>query len=324
MPDAGTRCLVLLLALALDAALGDPDRLWRRVPHPVVLMGRAVAALDHGLNRAAWSEARRRQAGVLAAALLGLGAALIGFALGHALARLPHGWLGEAVVAGVLLAQRSLYEHVAAVATALDDGLAAGREAVSRIVGRDPQALDEAGVARAAIESLAENFSDGVVAPAFWYAVAGLPGLLVYKAVNTADSMIGHKTPRHRAFGFAAARLDDVLNLVPARLSGLLVALAAALRGAQAGEAFRAMRRDAPHHTSPNAGWPEAAMAGALGFALAGPRRYRGHVLEAAWMNPGGRSALDESDVRAALRLYVAACAVQALGIAALGVFVCA
>ena len=322
MPDAGTRCLVLLLALAMDAGFGDPDRLWRRVPHPVVLMGRAVAALDRGLNRAAWSETRRRVSGVSAAALLVLGAALIGLALADALARLPYGQLGEAVLAGVLLAQRSLYEHVAAVATALDDGLAAGREAVSRIVGRDPQALDEAGVARAAIESLAENFSDGVVAPAFWYAVAGLPGLLVYKAVNTADSMIGHKTPRHRAFGFAAARLDDVLNLVPARLAGLFIALAAGLRGARMSEAFRAMRRDAPHHTSPNAGWPEAAMAGALGVALAGPRRYRGHALEAAWMNPGGRRALGVADIRAALRLYVTACAVQALGIAAFGVLV--
>ena len=321
MPDAGTRCFTLLLALALDLVFGDPDRLWRRVPHPVALMGRVITALDHGLNRAAWPEARRRQAGFVAAALLGLGAALIGLALSQALARLFHGWLGEALIAGVLLAQRSLYEHVAAVARALDDGLAGAREAVSRIVGRDPQALDEAGVARAAIESLAENFSDGVVAPAFWYAVAGLPGLLVYKAANTADSMIGHRTPRYRAFGFAAARLDDVLNLVPARLAGLFIALAAGLRGARMSEAFRAMRRDAPHHTSPNAGWPEAAMAGALGVALAGPRRYGGRVLEAAWMNPGGRAALGAQDIRAALRLYVTACAVQALGIAALGLF---
>ena len=321
MPDAGTRCFTLLLAFAFDLVFGDPDRLWRRVPHPVALMGRVITALDHGLNRAAWPEARRRQAGFVAAALLGLGAALIGLALSQALVRLFHGWLGEALIAGVLLAQRSLYEHVAAVARALDDGLADAREAVSRIVGRDPQALDEAGVARAAIESLAENFSDGVVAPAFWYAVAGLPGLLVYKAANTADSMIGHRTPRYRAFGFAAARLDDVLNLVPARLAGLFIALAAGLRGARMSEAFRAMRRDAPHHTSPNAGWPEAAMAGALGVALAGPRRYGGRVLEAAWMNPGGRAALGAQDIRAALRLYVTACAVQALGIAALGLF---
>src|SRR5919202_3862748 len=244
MPDAGTRCFTLLLAFAFDLVFGDPDRLWRRVPHPVALMGRVITALDHGLNRAAWPEARRRQAGFVAAALLGLGAALIGLALSQALSRLFHGWLGEALIAGVLLAQRSLYEHVAAVARALDDGLAGARQAVSRIVGRDPQALDEAGVARAAIESLAENFSDGVAAPAFWYAVAGLPGLLAYKAANTADSMIGHKTPRHRAFGFAAARLDDLLNLVPARISGLLVALAAALLGARAGAALRAMRCD--------------------------------------------------------------------------------
>ena len=319
MPEVETRLLVLLLALAIDAALGDPEWLWRRLPHPVVLMGRAIAGLDRGLNRETWSAMRRRAAGVAATALLVLGTALLGLALSVALARLRLGWLAESILVAVLLAQRSLYEHVAAVAVALErDGLEAARTAVSRIVGRDPAALDEAGVARAAIESLAENTSDGVVAPAFWYALAGLPGLLVYKAVNTADSMIGHRTPRHAAFGFAAARLDDLLNLAPARLSGVLIALAAFFCGGSPRGALRTMWRDAPRHTSPNAGWPEAAMAGALGIALAGPRSYHGRRLEAAWMNPGARRALMTGDIRGALRLYVVACSTLAVAVAAL------
>jgi adenosylcobinamide-phosphate synthase len=198
--------------------------------------------------------------------------------------------------------------------------LPAAREAVSMIVGRDPEALDEAGVCRAAIETTAENFSDGVVAPAFWYLVAGLPGIAVYKAVNTADSMIGHRTSRHAAFGWAAARLDDLLNLIPARLAGLLIVTAAVLTGANARGAWSAMRRDARHHRSPNAGWPEAAMAGALGVALAGPRRYGGGPVEDAWMNAGGRTDARPEDIGAALRLFAAACAVQALIISGIAV----
>src|SRR5690606_13888364 len=204
------------------------------------------------------------------------------------------------------LAQRSLAEHVEAVAEALETGgLEAGRAAVSRIVGRDPARLDEAGVSRAAIESLAENFSDGVVAPAFWMAVAGLPGAAVYKAANTADSMIGHRTKRHGAFGWAAARFDDLINLPASRLTALLVVCAACtLQGASPRRAMRAVWRDAGRHRSPNAGWPEAAMAGALGLALAGPRVYGGVAVEDAIMGEGGRREASSADIRRALQLY--------------------
>jgi len=210
-----------------------------------------------------------------------------------------------ALVASALLAQRSLHAHVANVATALDaGGLAAGREAVSHIVGRDTAALDQGGIARAAIESLAENFSDGVVAPAFWMVIAGLPGAAIYKAVNTADSMIGHRTERHEAFGWAAARLDDLANLVPARLSALLIVAAAAMTdGASAANAWRAVPRDAHRHRSPNAGYPEAAMAGALGLKLSGPRSYGGVGVDDAFMGDGRREA-NAADIRAALALY--------------------
>jgi len=221
----------------------------------------------------------------------------------HGLLLLPLGILFAALAASTLIAQRSLYHHVARVAAALEqDGLVAGRAAVAQIVGRDPQALDEAGVARAAIESLAENFSDGVVAPVFWMALAGLPGGAAYKAINTADSMIGHRTPRHEAFGFAAARLDDLVNLPASRLSALLVVVAAGPAGRSA-DAWRAVMRNARHHRSPNAGYPEAAFAGALGLALAGPRVYGGVAVEDAVMGDGRRAA-NAADIRAALALY--------------------
>jgi adenosylcobinamide-phosphate synthase len=213
-----------------------------------------------------------------------------------------------------LIAQKSLYQHVAAVASGLETGgLGGGRLAVSRIVGRDPEALDQAGVSRAAIESLAENFSDGVVAPVFWAALFGLPGLLAYKVINTGDSMIGHKTERHLQFGWAAARLDDLLNLVPARLSALIVCAAAwLLPGADPLAAWRAMWRDARKHRSPNAGWPEAAFAGALSLAIAGPRVYHGEHVDDHWMNDGGRPHAAAPDIRMALRLFVRSCWVQA------------
>ncbi len=217
-----------------------------------------------------------------------------------------------AVVASSLLAQRSLHDHVAEVATALERrGIEAGREAVSRIVGRDTSALDEAAIGRAAIESLAENFSDGVVAPLFWMVVAGLPGAAAYKAVNTADSMIGHKSERHHAFGWASARLDDLVNLPASRLAALWITLAAAFRaGCSVDGAIAAVRRDARHHRSPNAGWPESAMAGALGIRLAGPRVYSGVKVEDRWIGVG-RAELTAADIRNALGLYRAACGVQ-------------
>ena len=292
-------------ALLIEAALGYPDRLVRSIGHPVIWLGRLIATLDHRLNREAWPAARRRAAG-LAALLVLLAASLAPtWLIEAALTALPLGWLAVALLASSLLAQRSLHEHVARVAAALErDGLAAGRVAVSHIVGRDPEALDEAGICRAAIESLAENFSDGIVAPAVWLALGGLPGAAAYKAVNTADSMIGHRTPRHEAFGWAAARLDDLVNLPASRLSGLLLILAAGLMpGASPAAALRALRRDAHRHRSPNAGWPEAAMAGALGLALAGPRRYGGVLVEDALMGDGRRAAT-AADIRRALRLF--------------------
>jgi adenosylcobinamide-phosphate synthase len=236
---------------------------------------------------------------------------IVAYAIELSLTALPFAAIGIALVGSTLIAQHSLYRHVAAVATALErDGLGAGRDAVSHIVGRDVESLDEAGVARAAIESLAESFSDGVVAPAFWLAVAGLSGAAVYKAINTADSMIGHRTPRHQAFGFAAARLDDLVNLAASRLSALLIIMAAAITpGASAKNAWRAVKRDAPQHRSPNAGYPEAAMAGALGLALAGPRVYDGVRIDDAVMG-NGRAEATAKDIHAALDLYQSADAV--------------
>jgi len=297
-----------LLALLIEAAIGYPQRLVDRIGHPVIWIGRLIAAMDRGWNLAARRFAVRRAAGVAALLILVLVAGGVGLALQSSLLALPFGLVLLALIASSLLAQRSLHEHVARVAEALErGGLAAGREAVSHIVGRDPLSLDEAGVARAAIESLAENFSDGVTAPGLWLAVGGLPGAAIYKAVNTADSMIGHRTARHEAFGWAAARCDDVLNLPASRLTGLaLVAAAALLPGMDARGAWRAMWRDAGRHRSPNAGWPEAAMAGALGLALAGPRRYGGVLVEDAFMGDGRREA-SAADIRAALRLYRAA-----------------
>jgi adenosylcobinamide-phosphate synthase len=305
---------ILLLALAFDAAIGDPSALYRRLPHPIVVIGQAIGWLDRRLNRADRSDTARRLAGMLACLLLIAVSAALGIAVERLLAALDFGWLILAALISLLLAQNSLYRHVARVAHALGgEGLTGGRQAVAEIVGRDPESLDEAGVCRAALESLAENFSDGVVAPAFWALLFGLPGILVYKSVNTADSMIGHKTPRHLAFGWAAARFDDLLNFIPARLAGLLIAGAALLLpGAKPRAALHAMARDAGKHRSPNAGWPEAALAGALGLALAGPRRYGGEVVHDHWMNEGGRSAANAEDIRSGLRLYLLACLLQA------------
>lgn len=299
---------VLLLATAIDRVLGDPDRLWRRWPHPVVLFGTAIGWADRQFNREDRSFRARRMAGV--AVILGLTGLMVGIGLGLERALAGFGWLGvgvEAVIASVFLAQKSLRDHVAAVRDALvADGLAGGRRAVSMIVGRDPDTLDEAGVCRAAIESLAENASDGVVAPWVALALFGLPGLLAYKMVNTADSMIGHRSERFLAFGWGAARLDDVLNLVPARLTALLFAFAAAIRlGSRAGrEAWRVAWRDAWLHRSPNAGWPESAMAGALGLSLGGPRRYGALEVEAPALNAGGRRRAQGRDIDAALALF--------------------
>ena len=291
-----------LLALLIELMVGYPDRLAHAIGHPVTWIGRLIGALDIAWNRATAGDGTRRLMGVVAILLVVAVTGGIAFGLQGGLLRLPYGLVIVALLASTLLAQRSLHAHVARVAAALEtSGLAAGRAAVAQIVGRDTAALDEAAVARAAIESLAENFSDGVVASAFWMAIAGLPGAAAYKAINTADSMIGHLSPRHAAFGWAAARLDDVVNLPASRLAALLI-VAAALPD-RAAAAWRAVRRDAPRHRSPNAGYPEAAMAGALGLALGGPRRYGGVPVDDALMGDGRRAAT-AADIRAALALY--------------------
>jgi len=298
--------LIALLSLAAEALVGYPDGLYRTVGHPVTWIGRLITCLDQRLNRASESDSRRRAAGIAALLVIVAVPACLAFCIQRALGALPLGFLLTVLLATSLLAQKSLGQHVRAVADALDTGgIEAGRKAVSMIVGRDPERLDEAGVCRAAIESLAENFSDGVVAPAFWLGVGGLAGGTAYKAANTADSMIGHRTQRHEAFGWAAARFDDLVNLPASRLTGLLIVLAAfVVRDADPATAWRALRRDAGKHRSPNAGWPEAAMAGALGLALAGPRVYGGVLVDDAVMGEGGRREAQSIDIRRALGLY--------------------
>lgn len=291
---------VALAALAGEAALGWPAWLYARVGHPVGGFARLIGACERRWNRVERPDARRRAGGV-ATIVLVVAAGGGGGWIVQALADRALGWIGVALLAVPGLAQRSLDDHVRPVARALEAGdFDAARAAVARIVGRDVAALDEAGVARAAIESLAESFCDGVAAPLFWLLVGGLPGLWAYKGVNTADSLIGHYEPRWRAFGWAAARLDDAANWVPARLAGGLICLCG-------GGGWRVMRRDARRHASPNAGWTEAAMAGALDLRLAGPVAYDGVVADKPWIG-AGRAELTARDVRRALGLYRRAC----------------
>jgi adenosylcobinamide-phosphate synthase len=267
-------------------------------------MGRLITWLDLKLNRDEAGAEPRRRAGAVALLALLVVVGTVAFAIEIILFQLPFGLLFAAAAASTLLAQRSLFVHVSEVADALEDGgLVAGRQAVAHIVGRDTAALDQSGIARAAIESLAENFSDGVVAPTFWMVIAGLPGAAVYKAINTADSVIGYRTERYQDFGRTAAQLDDLVNLPASRLSALLIVAAASFtKGASAGAAWRATWRHGPKHVSPNAGYPEAAMAGALGLALAGPRVYDGVATGGAWMGDGRREATPQ-DIHAALDL---------------------
>jgi len=312
-----------LIAVATEAAVGYPDGIYRRIGHPVTWIGALIAWCDKAWNSETLSYDERRWRGIYVLVLLLAVGVLSGLVITAVLEQFFHGIVVVllcGVVGSSMLAQRSLYTHVAAVASALEaDGIEAGRRAVSMIVGRDTRALDEAAVSRAAIESLAENFSDGVVAPLFWMAVAGLPGAIAYKAVNTADSMIGHKSDRHLAFGWASARFDDLVNLPASRLSAFWLVLAASLSpGLSASRAIEILFRDAGHHRSPNAGWPEAAMAGALGIQLSGPRIYDGVEVAERWVGEG-RNDLSARDIRSALDLYRAACGLQ---IAALVVIV--
>ncbi|MCO5065513.1 MAG: adenosylcobinamide-phosphate synthase CbiB [Rhizobiaceae bacterium] len=298
--------MLTLLSLVFELCIGYPERLVKSIGHPVIWIGGLISRLDNVLNRPEYAPKARRRAGLFAALVIVLVPALAGLMVQGFLGR---GWIGVilcGLVGSSLLAQRSLARHVEAVADALESGgIDAGRAAVSQIVGRDPEQLDEAAICRAAIESLAENFSDGVVAPAFWLGVGGLGGGAAYKAANTADSMIGHRSEKYRDFGRAAARLDDLVNLPASRLTALVIVGAAWLRyDADWRGAWNAVRRDAGKHRSPNAGWPEAAMAGALGLSLAGPRSYGGVMVQDAFMGEGGRRNASAADIRRALRLY--------------------
>jgi adenosylcobinamide-phosphate synthase len=293
----------MLVAMAVDTLVGWPGALFARIGHPVTWLGGLIGALDARWNKPADTPAMRRLAGLAAALTVIALAASIGWFVQTAM---PSGWRAVVLI-GVLawpfVALRSLYDHVAAVRDPLAAGdVGAARRAVSMIVGRDPDQLYEAGIARAAIESLAENASDGVIAPLFWGALFGLPGIAGYKAINTLDSMIGHRSERHEAFGWAAARIDDVANLIPARLTGLLFALS----GPGRRDALLCMVRDARHHRSPNAGWPEAAMAGALGVRLCGPRSYHGELADEPWLN-GSAGEPGAADISCALEVYVRA-----------------
>lgn len=292
------------VALWIERLLGYPGSLVQAIGHPVIWMGGLIGLLDRHLNTETRSAEARRGAGILALAALLLATLVPALLVQDLTRRLPQGWLLEALLATAFLAQKELGRAVRAVADALESAVDDGRAAVSHIVGRDTASLDAAGVSRAAIETLAENASDGVIAPLFWLFLFGLPGIALYKAINTADSMIGHLSPRYRAFGWASARLDDLVNLVPSRLTAGLLVLAAALTpGADPKRAAEAAFRDAPRHASPNAGWPEAALAGALGFALGGPRAYDGQIVELQRMG-AGRSRLGPQDILLALRLY--------------------
>lgn len=304
---------MMLVAMVIDLALGWPDRLFAAIGHPVTWIGAFIRGLDRQLNRDAAGDFSRRVAGAVTCLVVtGVAAAL---ALVVQLS-LPQGWVGV-LIGGLLawpfVAVRAMYAHVVAVVRPLAaEDLTAARHAVSMIVGRDPAALDAAGVARAAMESLAENTSDGIVAPLFWGAILGLPGIVAYKAINTLDSMIGHRTPRFEAFGWASARLDDLVNLIPARLTGALFALASG----QPRASFAVMARDASLHRSPNAGWPEAAMAGALGVRLSGPRIYGSRVAQEPWVNDGCPDPTAQ-DLRRGLAIYQRSMVLLAIGLAA-------
>ena len=324
MSDPSGRVLILIIAFGIEAMLAYPAAVFRAIGHPVSWIGALIAALDSALNRPDISFAARRAAGVATVLLLLAGSLAVGALLEMVARDLPYlGFAVAVVIVATLIAVGNLDQHVRAVSAALHaDGLAAGRRSIAKIVGRDPDALDEAAVCRAAIESLAENASDGVTAPALWFLVGGLPGIIAYKAINTADSMIGHMSERHRAFGWAAARLDDLVNLPASRLTGLLfVAAAATVPGASAPSAWRAYRRDARLHRSPNAGWPEAAMAGALGLRLAGPRVYGGVLVDDHWMGDG-RAEATAQDIDRALMIYRTAFGGALLLVAALGLLV--
>ncbi len=313
--------IIMLIALGVEAYLGEARFVFRYVRHPVVVIGNMIDLFDRKLNRETRSDTNRAIRGFITVMIICGLCGVIGCGVAWLGQNHPWGWIIECILAISLIAQRGLYNAVQKVGRALrDDSLESARDAVSHIVGRDPAQLDSHGVARASIESLAENFGDGVVAPVFWYVLFGFPGLLVYKAINTMDSMIGHKSPKYKAFGFAAARIDDIVNIVPARLAALFLCLAALFAPtANPLKSLKVMLRDAGKHRSPNAGWPEGAMAGALDLALAGPRRYTETVVKDPWVGDGTAKATHQ-DIKRALYLYFVACLINAGWIALLAV----
>ncbi len=312
--------IVLLAALLIDAIVGEFGPLFRVLPHPVSLIGALTGWLDRRLNRERRAVATRAVRGAVVAVGLAAALAVLGWALATVSRSVAYGWGIELLLVVLLLAQRSLFDHVRAVGRALEtDGLAGGRAAVAHIVGRDPAQLDEHGVARAAIESLAEGFCDAVVAPAFWYLLLGLPGLFVYKTINTMDRMVGYRTERHAAFGLVTAKLDDALNYIPARIAGgLIIAAAMFTPKGLSSQALKVMLRDGGKHRSPNAGRPEAAMAGALSVALSGPRQYDGKAMDEPWLGQEFSARIGVVEIRRALYLFVVACLVNAVVIAAI------
>ena len=292
------------LALLVERLFGYPKAIHRQIGHPVEWIGTLLSRLEVALYDSDAEPLQARLRGVATLVALLIIVAIPAALISTFLSTIRFGWIIEALLATTLIAQYSLHEHVSAVGKGLDISLSEGRKAVSMIVGRDPAQLDESGIVKAALESLAENTSDGIVAPVLWYALLGLPGIVMYKAINTADSMIGHKSERYVYFGWAAARLDDLVNLPASRLSGLLFAGAAAWTDRERGKiAFQAMWRDAPKHNSPNAGWPESALAASLGVKFGGPRRYEGHLVNLPWMGEG-RETLNRDDIRKGLRFY--------------------
>lgn len=294
----------VFLAILLDRLFGYPRPIQNKIGHPVEWVGALLTEIEGFLNTTGIGPARLKVRGSAALLILLISVAIPTALISAFLAQFAYGWAVNALLATSLVAQHSLRLHIQAVSQGLSNSLDEGRKAVSRVVGRDPESLDESGVAKAALESLAENTSDGVVAPVFWYALLGLPGIAMYKAINTADSMIGHKSERYLHFGWAAARLDDLVNLPASRLTGLLFASVAALGEPKRGlAALKTMWRDASKHRSPNAGWPEAALAAILGVSLGGPRSYQGELVDLPWMGDG-RKDLTRSDIEAGLRVF--------------------
>jgi adenosylcobinamide-phosphate synthase len=292
------------LAVIVERYIGYPKAILDAIGHPVIWMGRLISLLDRSINRPAASLPEGRLRGVIALTILMAAAFIPGWIIASLLAQSRVGWIVEALLATSLIAQKSMRDHVLDVRKALNRSLPEARKSVSKIVGRDPSHLDESGVSKAALESLAENASDGIVAPVLWYALLGLPGLAVYKAINTADSMIGHKSEKYLHFGWAAARLDDLVNIPASRLTGLLFAVASRpLDLQEVKRVIAIMRRDAPKHGSPNAGWPEAAMAAALGLRFGGPRSYAGERVDLPWMGEG-RTTMNRDDIKRGLKLF--------------------